>query len=107
MHQIEAQFNESEILWEQKADEIHKMNEELNTYKQHWEHLQNQVHSLMEENERTLKVNTALLYKTKILEEDVRQKGISNVNSNQSIPGILKILHYFFKRTLIIYLNKK
>lgn len=51
-------------------EKAHKTEDELTTYKQHCEHLQKQIQSMMAENESTLKVNNALLYKTKILEED-------------------------------------
>ena len=106
VHQLDSQLTESETNYEQKVDEISQKNEQLETYKQHWEHLQSQVHSLMEENERTLKVNTALLYKTKILEEDIKQRNTELQEAYQKILGKCisslfvkaKYEYYLFKR---------
>lgn len=72
--QLESQLQEYEAQVDTKVAEVSKKEEELTTYKQHWEHQQKQIQSLMAENESTLKVNNALLYKTKILEQDIKTK---------------------------------
>ena len=65
-----------------------KSEEELTTYKQHCEHLQKQMQSMMTENESTLKVNNALLYKTKILEEDNKEANEKLKQIQQFIKSI-------------------
>lgn len=72
--QLESQLQEYEAQVDTKVAEVSKKEEELTTYKQHCEHQQKQIQSLMAENESTLKVNNALLYKTKILEQDIKTK---------------------------------
>ena len=57
-----------------------KKDTELQTYKQHSEHQQKQISSLMVENESTLKINNALLHKTKLLECEIKEQ------RNHAIP---------------------
>ena len=44
------------------------------SFKQYSEQQQKQVQKFMSDNENSLKINNALLYKTKILEEDIRER---------------------------------
>lgn len=68
--------------WKRKGKIFKRKDNELQTYKQHSEHQQNQVTSMMVENENTLKMNNALLHKTKILEVEIKELRSHRISEN-------------------------
>ena len=76
------------------------------SFKQYSEQQQKQVQKFMSDNENSLKINNALLYKTKILEEDIRERDATILKYKEKFgelepPGKIFYRELYFFNTRI------